>query len=79
MNKLSMAMIAAAFLSLAGGYRALAEDAAKPAEPYIPGLGDFMTAAVQPHHTKIGLAGHAANWPLAEYEAKELRETFEDI
>jgi hypothetical protein len=38
-----------------------------------------MTAAVQPHHIKVGLAGHAGNWPLAEYEAKELRETFEDI
>jgi hypothetical protein len=51
----------------------------KPAEAYVPGLGDFMTAAVQPHHIKVGLAGHTGNWPLAEYEAKELRETFEDV
>ena len=56
-----------------------ADPPTKPPEPYVPGLGDFMTAAVQPHHIKVGLAGHAANWPLAAYEAKELRETFEDI
>ena len=64
------------FVLLAGG--ALAEDEKKP-EPYVPGLGEFMTAAVQPHHIKIWMAGRAGNWPLAEYEAKELRETFEDI
>ena len=58
---------------------AFAEDAAKPVEPYVPGLGEFMTAGIQPHHIKIWLAGHATNWPLAKYEAKELRETFEDI
>jgi cytochrome c556 len=80
MNKLSMALIAAASLVLIDGYRtASAEDATKPPEPYVPGLGEFMTSGVQPHHIKIWLAGHAANWPLAEYEAKELRETFEDI
>jgi hypothetical protein len=70
------AMIAALCFLAAGQARA---EPAKPPEPYVPGLGDFMTAAVQPHHTKVGLAGHAGNWPLAEYEAKELRETFEDI
>ena len=42
-----------------------ADPPTKPPEPYVPGLGDFMTAAVQPHHIKVGLAGHAANWPLA--------------
>jgi hypothetical protein len=52
---------------------------AMAADPYVPGLGDFMTAYVQPHHIKVWLAGSAGNWPLAEYEAKELRETFEDV
>lgn len=50
-----------------------------PAEPYVPGLGDFMTAYVQPHHIKLWLAGKRENWRLAEYEAAELRETFEDV
>ena len=73
---LKSAAAALSFALLAG--TALAEDAKKP-DPYVPGLGDFMTSAVQPHHIKIWMAGHAGNWPLAEYEAKELRETFEDI
>lgn len=51
----------------------------KPTEAYAPGLGDFMTAYVQPHHIKLWLAGSVKNWALAEYEANELRETFEDI
>jgi cytochrome c553 len=69
---------AAAFSLLLLASGALAEDVKKP-EPYVPGLGEFMTSAVQPHHIKIWMAGHAGNWPLAGYEAKELRETFEDI
>lgn len=72
--KPAAAMLSFALLASA----ALAEDDKKP-EPYVPGLGEFMTSAVQPHHIKIWMAGHVENWPLAGYEAKELRETFEDI
>ncbi len=72
--------IATLWVALAGIHLpAHAEDPPKAAAPYVPGLGDFMTSAVQPHHIKVWLAGHAGNWPLAEYEAKELRETFDDI
>lgn len=46
--------------------------------PFRPGLGDLMTAFVQPHHIKLGLAGAAQNWPLADYELDELREAFDD-
>lgn len=53
--------------------------AASAAEPYAPGLGDFMTAYVQPHHIKLWFAGSAGNWKLAAYEADELTETFEDV
>jgi hypothetical protein len=53
--------------------------AASAAEPYAPGLGDFMTAYVQPHHIKLWLAGNVGNWSLAAYEADELSETFEDV
>jgi hypothetical protein len=52
---------------------------ARPVESYVPGLGDFMTAYVQPHHIKLWLAGSAGNWSLAAYESAELGETFEDI
>jgi hypothetical protein len=66
-------------LSLLPAGLCLAQDSPKTPEPYIPGLGDFMTAYVQPHHIKLFLAGAAGNWPLASYEAKELGETFEDV
>ena len=64
-------------LTLGAGLWAIQD--ASAAEPYAPGLGDFMTAYVQPHHIKLALAGQAGNWALADYEAKELRETFEDV
>lgn len=55
------------------------EAAAPAVPPYAPGLGDFMTAYVQPHHTKLWLAGKAGDWALAAYEADELGETFDDV
>jgi|SRR5579863_1043497 len=48
-------------------------------QPYHPGLGELMTAFVQPRHTKLGLAGMAQNWAYAAYELGELRETFADV
>ena len=47
--------------------------------PYRPGLGELMTAFVQPRHTKLGLAGAAGSWDYAAYELDELRETFDDV
>jgi hypothetical protein len=52
-------------------------DEVKSNAPFHPGLGDLMTALVQPRHTKLGLAGMAQNWDYAAYELDELRETFE--
>jgi hypothetical protein len=49
----------------------------KSSAPFRPGLGDLMTALVQPRHTKLGLAGAAQNWDYAAYELDELRETFD--
>src|SRR5271155_4852428 len=51
----------------------------KSTAPYHPGLGELMTAFVQPRHIKLGLAGAAANWAYAAYELGELRETFDDV
>ncbi len=51
----------------------------KSAAPYHPGLGELMSAFVQPRHIKLGLAGNARNWPLAAYELHELAETFDEI
>jgi hypothetical protein len=54
-------------------------DEVKSNAPFRPGLGDLMTALVQPRHVKLGLAGAAQNWDYAAYELDELRETFELI
>ena len=48
-----------------------------PAPSYRPGLGDLMTATVQPRHIKLGLAGREKNWTYAAYELHELQEAFE--
>lgn len=48
------------------------------AQPYTPGLVEFMMA-VQSHHSKLWLAGSARNWELADYQVDELKELLEDI
>ena len=45
----------------------------------LPRLADLMNEAMQVHHTKLWLAGHAANWVLADYEMKKIKETIEEI
>jgi len=42
-------------------------------------LGDLMNQSMQVHHSKLWLAGHAENWPLAAYEATKLKETVEEV
>ena len=71
-------------LGLLGGALMLTSSAAwsqRPAAPsaYAPGLGDLMNTSMQVHHIKLWLAGSARDWPLAAYEAKELRETVGDV
>jgi len=75
--------VAALFLLLASGPAAAQQPMNMPetksAAPYHPGLGDLMTAFVQPRHIKLGLAGNARNWPYAAYALHELAETFADV
>ena len=52
--------------------------AAPQDEPYQPSLSDIM-AQQQERHIKLWFAGHAANWPLADYEIGELKEGFDDV
>jgi len=51
----------------------------KSAVPYHPGLGELMTAFVQPRHIKLGLAGNEQNWRYATFELGELTEALDDI
>jgi hypothetical protein len=47
--------------------------------PYTMTMGDLMNTLVQPRHAKLGLAGHAENWPLALYASVEIRQAFAGI
>ena len=42
-------------------------------------LGDLMNESMQVHHTKLWLAGHANNWPLAAFELRKIKETIEQL
>src|SRR5580700_6216770 len=76
-----------AALSLAGACGAAfaqtpptAPPAANPGPvPYVMGMGDLMNTLIQPRHAKLGLAGRAENWALANYALSELRQTFAGI
>ncbi len=46
---------------------------------YRPGVGDLMTATIQPRHAKIMHAGREANWPLAKYELHQLQEALDRV
>jgi hypothetical protein len=76
----SLALLAGA-LALAGFGLADAQTPASPQtaapQAYQPSFGDLMTIAVQPRHTKLGLAGQERNWTYAAYEFRELQSAFE--
>lgn len=47
--------------------------------PYAMTLGDMMNTLIQPRHAKLGLAGKAQNWALAQYELVVIRQSFGGI
>jgi hypothetical protein len=51
----------------------------QPPQAYRPGVGDLMTATIQPRHAKIMHAGREANWPLAKYELHQLQEALDRV
>lgn len=75
-----------AALSLAGAIGVASAQTAPPAPPPISGpvpyvltMGDMMNTLIQPRHAKLGLAGKAENWALANYALAELRQAFAGI
>jgi hypothetical protein len=73
MQKTALALMAGVtIVSMASGATS------EPAKPYEPGLVELMMT-VQTHHAKLWFAGNARNWDLADYQADELKELFEDI
>jgi len=76
----SLAVVAAMMLAateFAPAQPAPADQAAPPS--YRPGLGDLMTATVQPRHIKLGFAGREKNWNYAAYELREMEEAFDRL
>ncbi len=71
---------AALFVALAAHAQVSAPPptAASQDEPYQPSLADIM-AHQQERHIKLWFAGHAGNWPLADYEIGELSDGFDDV
>lgn len=59
----------------AAAQSAFGDPNAEPA-PFNPQMSALMNMLIQPRHAKLGLAGHAENWPLASYYVKELRQGF---
>ena len=47
--------------------------------PYVMGMGDLMNTLIQPRHAKLGIAGRAENWALANYALSVLRQAFAGI
>jgi hypothetical protein len=77
-------IVVLASLSLAGAIGMAASQTAPPTPPappapYVMGMGDLMNTLIQPRHIKLGLAGKAENWPLANYALSELRQAFAGI
>jgi hypothetical protein len=84
-NLASIATIAASLLAAGAG---IAQQPAAPVaaplggvpvSPYVMTMGDMMNTLIQPRHAKLGLAGHAENWRLAQYAAAEIRQAFAGI
>ena len=56
---------------------ALANDRPVVTQPYAPRLSDIM-GATQLRHFKLWYAGAEKNWPLANYELGQIKESFGD-
>jgi hypothetical protein len=66
------------------GASVMAASQSPPPQPqqqqaYRPGVGDLMTATIQPRHAKIMYAAREANWPLAKYELHQLQEALDRV
>ena len=75
-QSLAALALAACLAASVGGARSAGAQTPPPQPDYHPSMGDLMTMAVQPRHTKLGIAGKARNWPYAAYEASELKNAF---
>jgi hypothetical protein len=54
-----------------------AETRASGERSYIPRLGDIMEV-IQQRHFRLWYAGRVKNWPLAEYQLEQIKNSFQD-
>lgn len=76
LSSLSVTFLGA--LLVAGCTMKQTQPAQPQAKPYVIGTGDIMVLN-QEHHAKLWFAGHARNWPLAQYDLNQLREGFRHV
>jgi hypothetical protein len=82
MRNLMLALSAVLFIAMVAAFAVPSSaqspfgDANAEPAPFNPQMGALMGMLIQPRHTKLGLAGHAENWPLAGYALKELKQGF---
>jgi hypothetical protein len=85
-STIKRALVLMSLLGLAGTagllitFNAMPGHAQEPnGKGYLPHLSNLMNEAMQVHHIKLWLAGHASNWELAAYEVKKIRETIVEV
>jgi len=55
------------------------QQSAPDATTFNPMMGALMHMFIQPRHAKLGLAGQAQNWPLADYAFEELTHSLSKV
>lgn len=68
-------LVSTVSLALACAASAQSPSSDEAQQPLRLGLGDLMTAFMQPRHAKLGIAGQARNWDYLAYEREEFEET----
>jgi hypothetical protein len=65
---------AAAAVSRSGLAQSAPNAAGDAPAAFNPMMGALMNMFIQPRHAKLGLAGQSANWILAGYEVRQLKQ-----
>jgi len=67
-----------AVLLVIGAFATTEAGAQQAVDSNEPTIADIMILQ-QMRHIKLWFAGHAANWPLADYEIDQLKDGFDDV
>ncbi|RTL59880.1 MAG: hypothetical protein EKK37_03280 [Sphingobacteriales bacterium] len=79
--RLIVLLIASGYLFVAcnnAATHSASADSTKTIAAYKPGFGEFMSG-IQVHHAKLWFAGINQNWPLADFEINEIKESIDNL